>query len=130
MVLEKKQDIASRNDLRKIMVRFYDLLLADTDMIPFFEELVERGLEKHFDVLVDFWDNMLFYTGAYRRNAMHPHLLLHRKKPMYKEHFERWLTLLETSAREMFSGPKVEEMMQKARQIATIMEMKTAQMGV
>ncbi len=129
MMSDKVKDIEGRQDIRQVMVDFYDFLLADADMKHFFEEVVNRGLEHHFDVLDDFWENMLFYTGTYRRNAMHPHLLLHMKKPMTPLHFERWLSHLETAVRAKYQGPKVEEMLQKARQIAMVMQMKTAQMG-
>ncbi len=120
------KDITGREGIRQIMEDFYTLLLSDHEMRPFFDDVVKSGLDHHFDILVDFWDNMLFYTGAYGRNAMRPHLALHEKRPMSKEHFAAWLSHLQKAIEGRHSGPKAEEMLQKAHQIARLMEMKTS----
>ena len=43
-----KPDISSRKDLKLIMTKFYDLLLADKKMIPFFEDIVAQNHLDYF----------------------------------------------------------------------------------
>ena len=67
------RDISSRDDLMIIVRDFYDLLFQSEDLKHFFEEFRnETALEHHLDILVDFWDNTLFYSGSYKKNAMKP----------------------------------------------------------
>ena len=92
------RDIENRDDIMLIMRSFYVKLLADPSISYLFTEVVKVDLEHHFPVLVDFWDGMLFGTGAYRKNAMQPHLDMAKKSPLTKEHFETWLKYLFASS--------------------------------
>ena len=50
-----KPDISSRKDIKQIMTKFYDFLLADKTMMPFFEEIVQKNqLEHHLEIITDF----------------------------------------------------------------------------
>ena len=82
-------------------------------------------LEKHLNTLVDFWDNILFYTGTYGKNAMQPHLLLHQKKPFSKIHFDTWLKLFNQSVDDNFKGENASVLKNRALSVATIMRIKT-----
>jgi hemoglobin len=117
-------DIQNRQDIDKMMRHFYDKLLADEVMAPIFEKVIARGLDHHFDTLVDFWDNILFYTGAYKDNAMIKHVQLNEWYPLEKKHFEKWLGHFDNSVDEMFEGEKAEIAKSRAKQIAIVMEMK------
>ena len=122
-------DIQSRADIDQIVRSFYDKLLADELMRPIFTEAVKLDFEAHFSILVDFWDNILFYSGAYTRNAMMPHLHLHKIYPLKKEHFDQWLKLFNLSVDEGFEGEKASLAKERAFSIATIMQIKVNQMG-
>ncbi len=70
-----KQDISSRKDIKLIITKFYDFLLADEKMIPFFEDIVEENqLEHHLEVITDFWNDIIFDTMTYQNNVMQKHL--------------------------------------------------------
>lgn len=122
-------DIENRDHIDKVVRLFYDKLLVDELMKPIFLDAVKLDFEAHFDILVDFWDNILFYTGAYKRNAMMPHLHLHQMYPLKKEHFETWLRLFDESVDELHQGEKAEQAKERAHSIGTIMQMKINQMG-
>lgn len=119
-----KKDIQSRNDIDKLMRLFYEKLLADHDMAPIFEKVVEKGLDHHFDILVDFWDNILFFTGAYKNNAMAKHMELNAWYPLKELHFEKWIGFFNSSVNELFEGKKAELAIERAQQIAILMQMK------
>ena len=38
-----KLDISSRKDIKLIITKFYELLLVDENMIPFFEDIVVKN---------------------------------------------------------------------------------------
>ena len=82
-------------------------------------------LEEHLQVLVDFWDNILFYSGTYNKNAMQPHVQLHQKKPFTEKHFEIWLSLFNASVDENFAGIHADTVKARALSIATVMRLKT-----
>jgi len=121
-------DIQNREHIDKVVRLFYDKLLSNELMKPIFLDAVKIDFEEHFGILVDFWDNILFYTGAYQRNAMMPHLDLHKVFPLKKVHFDTWLTLFEDSINELYEGEKANQAIERARSIGTIMQMKLHQM--
>ena len=78
-----KKDIENRADIYLLVKHFYTKLMNDNLMRHFFLEFSKPDLlEEHLQTLVDFWDNVLFYSGGYRKNAMLPHLALNRKMPI------------------------------------------------
>ena len=124
-----KKEIENREDLYLLVSQFYVKLLKDDKIKHFFDDIMkEDGLEDHLQVLVDFWDNILFYTGNYRRNAMRPHLLLNQRKPFLKEHFQIWLNHFNNTIDENFEGELAHAAKTRALSIAMVMEMKINQM--
>ncbi len=117
-------DIQNRLDLDRLIRLFYDKLLTDEFMKPIFLDVIEIDFESHFSILVDFWDNVLFHSGVYHRNAMLPHIELHKQYPFKKEHFVQWLALFNDSIDELFLGENANNAKKSAFSIATIMEMK------
>ena len=123
-----KKDISSRLDLDFLMRRFYDKLLVD-DMVGYlFTEVIDLNLEKHFPQLVDFWEVQLLNGGRYDGNPMKVHLDLHHKEALTKAHFDRWLEHFNTSVDEHFEGPKANLAKERALSIATVMQIKIAQL--
>lgn len=121
-----KNDISNRDDLYLIVSDFYKKLLVDAEMQHFFEKFNNsKTLEHHLNVLVDFWDNILFYSGTYNKNAMQPHVKLHQKKPFTKQHFQNWLTSFNQSVDANFEGNNAHTIKNRALSIATVMQLKT-----
>ena len=70
-----KLDISSRKDIKLIITKFYELLLVDENMIPFFEDIVvQNQLEEHIEIITDFWSDLLFDTNSYANNVMKKHV--------------------------------------------------------
>lgn len=121
------RDIENRDDIMKVMRSFYDKLLTDESISHFFTDVINLDLEAHFPILVDFWDGILFGTGAYRANAMQPHLDLAKKSPIQPEHFRTWLNYLVLSINESYDGINAHTMKARAQNIASLMEHKVSQ---
>ncbi len=123
-------DIEGKEDIYKIVKLFYEKLMKDADMEHFFEDFKNPiNLEKHIIVLVDFWDNILFYTGSYKKNAMQLHLNLQSQKTFKKKHFQRWLFHFNNSVDELFQGEMAHTAKSRALSIATVMELKIIEMA-
>jgi len=123
-----KKDIENRNDIYLLVKTFYVKLMSDEVVSHFFEDFRDQDhLETHLRTLVDFWDNILFYSGGYRKNAMQPHLDLHKKKPFNPMHFDRWLSSFNSSVDELFEGDLAHSAKSRALSIATVMKIKISE---
>lgn len=123
-VTSNLKDISSKEDITIIITSFYDKLMVDPAVKHFFIEARHIKLEEHIPVIVNFWDNIIFQTGAYKANAMHKHFELHDDSPLKKEHFERWLKLFFISIDDQFAGPNCDLAKERANQVALLMEHK------
>lgn len=120
-----KKDIEHREDIYLLVKTFYGRLMSDDLMIPFFEDFKNpTHLEAHLQTLVDFWDNILFYSGGYRKNAMLPHLKMQQQTPFAEKHFSRWLSSFNASVDALFEGENSHAAKSRALSIATVMKIK------
>jgi|SRR6185503_9463158 len=124
-----KKDITGRDDLSELLTRFYEKLLDDSSISYLFTDVAKIDLPHHLDILVDFWDNVLFQSDTYRKNAMQPHMILHQKSPLQKHHFETWLRYFNETIDELFEGEKALLARQRALSVATIMQIKIKQLN-
>lgn len=125
-----KKDIENRNDIYLLVKTFYVKLMSDDVMCHFFVAFKDPAhLEAHLQILVDFWSNILFYTGEYRKNAMQPHLDLHPKKPFKPIHFKHWLSGFNESVDELFEGETAHTAKSRALSIATVMQIKISEIN-
>lgn len=120
-----KPDISSRKDIKLIITKFYDLLLTDTKMFPFFEDIVMKNhLEEHLEIITDFWNDILFDTNIYTNNVMQKHLDKNTFVEFKKEHFTIWVSYLFDTINANFEGERAIIMKNRATSIATIMQLK------
>lgn len=120
-----KPDITTREDIKQIISQFYEKLLADEQMYPFFDKIVASNhLEKHLEIITDFWEDLLLDTRSYSNNVLQKHLDAHQKLSFKKEHFDLWLGYLLTTINNSFEGLKADQMIARARSIATVMQVK------
>lgn len=123
-----KKDLKSREDIYLMVNQFYEKLLADSEISHFFEKfLLKNELEEHLQTLVDFWDNTIFYSGSYQKNAIQPHIDLNKKKRFTQRHFELWLHHFHQTIDENFKGETAEITKNRATSIATVMKIKIIQ---
>lgn len=129
-IIYNMRDIQNREDLKQIVELFYKKLLSDNKINHFFIKFKDsKTLSEHLTILVDFWDNIVFYSGTYQRNAMAPHLTLHQEHPMETEHFEIWLNHLSASIDKNFKGDNCQILKTRALSIATVMRIKISELN-
>jgi len=120
-----QQDISSREDIHFIITEFYKKLISDSEMLPFFEEIVQQNhLEKHLEIITDFWQDILFQTNSYQNNVLQKHLDFNEKVRFKKVHFKKWLFYLQTTIDASFKVQVAQNMKDRANSIAMVMQVK------
>jgi hemoglobin len=122
-----KKDIETREDILRLIVSFYDKLLADSSISYLFTDVAKIDCDHHFPVLVD-WDMVLFQSDTYRKNAIQPHTTLHHQSPLQRHHFETWLKYFKATVDELFEGEHAFTAKERAVSISTVMQIKIAQL--
>ncbi|MFJ4989315.1 group III truncated hemoglobin [Streptomyces sp. NPDC088732] len=112
------RDLTGRPDVEALVSAFYGRAFADPLIGPVFTDVAKMDLAAHMPVMCDFWESVLFAAGLYRRNALHPHLALHRLAPLGPAHFDRWLALWTTTVDALYRGEKAELAKTQAQRIA------------
>ena len=124
---KNKKDIETREDIELLMHTFYERLLADERISYIFTDVAKLDIKTHIPVIADFWESVLLNKNVYHNNAMKIHMDLNDKTPLSKEHFTVWLTHFTETTDELFEGAKALLAKQRAKSVATLMEIKIAQ---
>jgi hemoglobin len=119
-----KNDIQNRADIELLVRSFYDKVKTDDTIGYIFNDIARVNWEKHFPVMFDFWENVLFYTGVYNGNPLIIHQHLNRIVPLKLEHFNQWNKLFTQTVDELFEGNNAMLAKQRALSISTIMQIK------
>lgn len=119
-------DIETREDILLVMHTFYTYLLNDQSINFFFTKAtdVDQHLEKHFQILADFWEQGLFLKGGYSNNMFQIHKDIHDKHPFTQEHYEIWLDYFYSAIDANFEGKNADMMKTMALNMATVMKIK------
>ena len=121
------KDIATRGNIELLMNTFYERLLADENISYIFTDVAKLDIKTHIPVIADFWETVLLNKNVYHTNTMKIHLELNDKKPLEKVYFDVWLNHFNNSIEEFFEGDIALLAKQRARSVATVMQIKIAQ---
>jgi truncated hemoglobin YjbI len=119
-------DLADRADVEQLVVAFYERAFRDPLIGPIFTDVAHMDLAAHLPIMCDFWETVLFRSGAYRRNALQVHVALHARHPLTGADFSRWLELWTETVDEHFAGPAAERAKLQATRIAGSIERRLA----
>lgn len=121
--MSKKSDLASRQDIEKLIEAFYDKMLDDIIIGYIFTQVAKIDLEIHLPVICDFWETVILGVPKYKKGpeVMKVHLDLNQKIPLKKGHFTRWLYLFHSTVDEMFEGDNARKTKERASLIADSM---------
>ena len=125
-----KKDIENREELEEFLRAFYKKAFADELIGRFFTEVVQLDLKTHIPVIANFWESVVFNKPSYRKNVMEVHRHIHDLSKIKKEHLDRWVKIFTETLDEQFEGYKTELMKQRARSIATLMDIKLNHEGI
>jgi hemoglobin len=120
-----KQDITRSRDIELLVTSFYKRVAKAPVINHFF---TDTSWDTHMQTMVRFWENALFYTGNYQGNPMEIHRHIHHIKKLDSIHFDTWLQLFEATVDDLFEGEVANLAKQKARNIATVMQIKILEM--
>jgi hemoglobin len=123
------RDIETRADIEVLMNAFYEKAMKDEVIGFIFTDVAKLDLKHHIPIITDFWENVLFNSGSYVRNAMAPHFMLNAKEKFVPQYFDRWLQLFTETVHQNFSGARAELACNHANSIAAIMKMKMNQVN-
>lgn len=105
------KDIETREDIDRLMIKFYERALADATIGYIFTDIARLDLKHHLPVIGDFWETLLFGAGDYQRHGRSPlqvHARLSEKSPLEFEHFKRWQEIFAQTVDEMFAGTRAD----------------------
>lgn len=111
------QDIQTKEDIALLVDKFYDKVLSDNLLQPFFAHL---NFDKHKPKMIHFWSFVLLSEPGYKTDVTQKHL----KMPLKKEHFDQWIHLFNETVDELFQGEKAEAAKQRAFVIRWTVEAK------
>ncbi len=117
-----KKDIKNRNDIEKLVDIFYVKVKEDKSLNYFFTEVAHVNWEKHLQIMYNFWENILFFSGNYKGNPMHLHHHLSEITSIEKKHFQRWNKIFSSTVNELFEGEKAELIKKRASNISSIIQ--------
>jgi hemoglobin len=104
--MSELRDIENREDIVQLVTAFYGTLFNDPVLGPIFRDVAKVDLDRHIPTFADFWENLLFQTGAYRGGLMAAHIRVHLLERLNTHHLQRWLDTWETTIDEQFAGPR------------------------
>jgi hemoglobin len=104
------KDIENPADVEHLVRTFYNRLLVDPFMSPFFEGV---DFEAHFPRMTAFWSFILLDTEGFTGNVFDAH----RRLNVDERHFERWISTFHKTVDDLFMGKKAEKAKQQAEVI-------------
>lgn len=121
---ETQKDIQSREDIDRLVSRFYERMMVDDVIGYIFTHYAKIDLDEHLPIISDFWETILFEKPVYKRGpkAMNVHVDLAQKVTFRKQHFNRWLYLFNTTVDELFEGEYASKAKTRANSIAETMQ--------
>lgn len=118
-MVEPQRDVESRDDLRAIVDRFYEMAYRDDELLRhIFEDVAQLDLPVHIPIVVDFWEKVIFRTGTYNRGAYAPHEVLHQQVPLGEQEFAHWLATWEAAINSLYQGPTADRMIARGHNFA------------
>jgi hemoglobin len=104
--------------IERLVRTFYARVQADPLIGPVFAARIEDW-EAHMLKLCAFWSSVALMTGRYHGQPMQAHLEL----PVAAEHFDRWISIFETTANELCPPVAATHFIDRARRIADSFEL-------
>jgi hemoglobin len=104
--------------IERLVRSFYARIREDAVLGPIFAARI-RDWEPHLQRMCDFWSSVLLLSGRYHGQPMQAH----HRLPVDAGHFDRWLGLFETTARETCPPAAAEHIVARARRIAESLEL-------
>jgi hemoglobin len=113
--MKTKSDILGLAEVKRLVDAFYARVQQDELLAPIFNYRLSTYWVPHLEKMYAFWNAALFGGKGYVGNPFAKHATL----PVDSDHFERWLTLFNTTVDAHFEGPTAEDAKKRALLMAT-----------
>ena len=114
-------DIRDKEDIKVFVDAFYSKVRKDMLIGPVFAaKIPDDNWGPHLERMYSFWNTVLFAHRDYRGNPFSKHASL----PIQKQHFERWISLLNETIDEYFEGDKADEVKMRANKMGALFQSK------
>jgi hemoglobin len=117
-------DIASEDDIKKLVNGFYEKARKSLVIGHIFNDVVKVNWEHHLPVMYSFWSSILLGTDTYKGNPMTKHIELNKQVALTGSSFTEWVSLFRETVDDLFEGSVTEEAKKRAANIAAIMKYK------
>lgn len=115
-----KKDIATLEDIKLLVNRFYDNVRKDELLADIFSNKIEDRWPQHLEKMYCFWQTVLLEEHTYYGSPFLPHA----KLPIDAEHFERWLKLFYETVDSLFEGEKATRAKWQGQRMAEMFQSK------
>jgi hemoglobin len=115
-----KKDIATLEDIKLLVNRFYDNVRKDELLADIFNKKIEDRWPQHLEKMYCFWQTVLLEEHTYYGSPFLPHA----KLPIDAEHFERWLKLFYETVDSLFEGEKAARAKWQGQRMAEMFQSK------
>lgn len=115
-----KKDIATLEDIKLLVNRFYDNVRKDELLADIFNKKIEDRWPQHLEKMYCFWQTVLLEEHTYYGSPFLPHA----KLPIDAEHFERWLKLFYETVDSLFEGEKATRAKWQGQRMAEMFQSK------
>ena len=115
-----KKDIKNITDIKLLVNTFYDKIREDQLLKDIFNNKIEDRWPQHLEKMYTFWQTVLLEEHTYYGSPFIPHA----KLPVDLEHFEKWLTLFNTTVNDLFEGEKAERAKWQGQRMAEMFHSK------
>lgn len=115
-----KTDLTTREDVSKLVHRFYRKVRKNEEIGHFFNEII-KDWDEHLEKLTDFWETNLFFKRNYKGNpkVAHQRVDQHFNGSIEQKHFGVWLNLWFETLDENFEGELATRAKNNARNMAS-----------
>jgi len=110
-----KKDISNSDDITRLVHSFYDIVLKDELIGPFFTQVANVNWDEHLPHMIQFWETVLLGKATFEGWPMRTHLMLNKKMPLTAIHFDRWMEIWFKIVDENFDGEIATESKNRAK---------------
>ena len=100
-------DIRSKQDVELLVDQFYDRVLKDELLAPYFSQL---NFSAHLPKMIHFWSFVLLDEPGYTTNVTEKHANM----PLNKALFDRWVSMFSETVDSLYLGEKANLAKQRA----------------
>lgn len=116
-----KTDIRNEADVKLLVDKFYDKVIADKTLGYIFNEVAKVNWAKHLPIMYQFWSANLLGTSEYKGYVIDAHFKLNDKIPLKEEHFDCWRSLFNETVNQYFEGAIADLAKRRAKTVADLM---------